>query len=147
VGGAVLRAENVVIVSLHVASGAAVGVAAPSRRSALLLGALAHALGDRVPHQDIWNRRFELWSGAAALGAVAARHGPFDAVTLAAVAGSAPDVEHVLRLPRPGGRKLFPSHRIRGWHRTGGIPDWAQLLAAGVILGAVLAPRRHDGAT
>jgi hypothetical protein len=44
-----------------------------------------------------------------------------------AVGASVPDVEHVLPLPRPGGRKLFPSHRVRGWHRAGGIPASVQL--------------------
>jgi hypothetical protein len=129
------------IVSLHVASGAAVGSLAPSRRSAIVFGALMHLVGDRVPHEDIFNRRFELWSGVFALSAVAARRGLFDVATFGAVAGSAPDLEHVLRLPRPGGRKLFPSHRLRGWHRSGGLPDWVQLLAAGVLLGVVLSWR------
>ncbi len=128
------------IVSLHVASGAAAGLLAPSRRWAVVLGALVHLAGDRMPHEDIWNRRFEMWSGATALAALAVRRGPLDRVTLGAAAGSAPDLEHVLRLPQPGGRKLFPSHRIHGWHRTGGVPDWAQLLAAGILLGVVLAP-------
>jgi hypothetical protein len=131
-----------VIVSLHVATGAAVGALAPSRRSAFALGALTHFLGDRVPHEDIGNLHFELWSGVAALAALAARRGPLDAVVFGAIGGSAPDLEHVLPLPRPGGRKLFPSHRIRGWHRSGGLPDWAQLLAAGVLLGLLLAPRK-----
>jgi hypothetical protein len=131
------------IVSLHVASGAAVGAVARSRRSAIVLGALVHLLGDRMPHEDIWDRRFEMWSGAAALTALAVTRGPFDRVTLGAAAGSAPDLEHVLRLPRPGGRKLFPSHRVRGWHRSGGVPDWAQLLAAGILLGLVLTQRRR----
>ena len=61
-------------------------------------------------------------------------------VATGAAAGSAPDLEHLLRLPRPGGRKLFPSHRFRGWHRADGVPTWAQLLAAGVLLGLFLAP-------
>jgi hypothetical protein len=129
-----------VIVSLHVASGAAVGLVAPSRAAALALGAAAHFLGDRVPHHDIPDRRFEIWSGAAALTAVAVRRGPFDPATVGAAAASAPDLEHVMRLPRPGGRKLFPSHRIRGWHRSGGLPTWSQLLLAGILLGLVLAP-------
>jgi hypothetical protein len=133
-----------VIVSLHVATGAAAGWAAPSRRSAVLLGAVAHAAGDRVPHQDISNRRFEIWSGAAALAALAVRHGPIDPVTLGAAAGSAPDLEHVLALPRPGGRKLFPSHRVYGWHRSGGVTAGVQLLAAGILLGILLTlPRRR----
>ncbi len=128
------------IVSLHVATGAAAGTLARSRPQAVALGLLSHLLGDRMPHHDIPDRRFELWSGSAVLLAVALRRGLFDPVTIGAVAGSAPDVEHVLRLPRPGGRKLFPSHRVPGWHRAGGVPAWAQLLAAGVVIGLVLAP-------
>jgi hypothetical protein len=96
-----------------------------------------------MPHEDIPNRRFELWSGVATLAAVALRRGLFDVATIGAAAGSAPDLEHVLRLPQPGGRKLFPSHRLRGWHRSGGVPDWAQLLAAGVLLGLVLGGGRR----
>ena len=56
-----------------------------------------------------------------------------------------PDVEHVAPLPRPGGRKLFPSHRLIGWHRRGGIPAWAQLVAAGALLGFALAPLGEGG--
>jgi hypothetical protein len=131
-----------VIVSLHVATGGAVGALAPSRGAAVLLGALGHLAGDRMPHRDIPSRRFEALSGISALALVAARRGALDRATIGAAAGSAPDLEHVLRLPRPGGRKLFPSHRVRGWHRTGGLPAWAQLLAAGVLLGWLAAGRR-----
>ena len=128
------------IVSLHVASGAAVGVTTRSRRTAVALGLLAHVVGDRVPHHDIPSRRFELRSGVALLLLVAYRRGALDPATFGAAAASAPDLEHVLRLPRPGGRKLFPSHRFHGWHRPGGLPAWLQLLAAGVLAGLVLAP-------
>jgi hypothetical protein len=130
-----------VIVSLHVASGAAVGAAARSRRSAVALGLLAHLAGARVPHHDIPSRRFELRSGVALLLLVALRRGALDRATIGAAAASAPDVEHVLRLPRPGGRKLFPSHRFHGWHRAGGLPAWVQLVTAGALAGLVLAPR------
>ncbi|MGH3030365.1 MAG: hypothetical protein ACRDNE_06300 [Gaiellaceae bacterium] len=129
------------IVSLHVASGALAGALAGSRKGALALGPLAHLLGDRMPHHDIPSRRFEAASGTAALLLLAARRGPLDPAVLGAVAASVPDVEHVVRFPRPGGRKLFPSHRFRGWHRPGGVPTWAQLLAAGAILGALGGPR------
>jgi hypothetical protein len=132
-----------VIVSLHVASGAALGAAAGSRRGAVGLGLLAHALGDRIPHHDIASRRFELRSGAALWALVALRRGLLDPATLGAAAAAAPDVEHVLRLPRPGGRKLFPSHRFHGWHRAGGLPAWLQLLAAGVLAGLVLGSGRR----
>jgi hypothetical protein len=132
------------IVSLHVTTGAALGALSGSRRRAALLGVLAHAAGDRMRHQDIGSHRYELISGSAALLAIAARRGPFDRATIGAVFSSVPDIEHVVRLPRPGGRKLFPSHRIRGFHRSGGVSVEAQLLAAGIILGTLLAPRRRQ---
>jgi hypothetical protein len=132
-----------VIVSLHVASGAAIGAVARSRRAAVGLGLLAHAAGDRIPHRDIASRQFELRSGAALLVLVALRRGLLDPATLGAAAAAAPDVEHVLRLPRPGGRKLFPSHRFHGWHRAGGLPAWLQLLAAGVLAGLALGHGRR----
>jgi hypothetical protein len=72
-----------------------------------------------------------------------ARRGPLSPAVAGALAASVPDLEHVIRFPRPGGRKLFPSHRIRGWHRAGGAPAWAQLLVAGAILGWLLAPPRR----
>ncbi|MBA2568321.1 MAG: hypothetical protein H0V11_03140 [Actinobacteria bacterium] len=133
------------IVSLHVATGAAAGVLLGSRKKALLAGLALHALGDRMPHHDINSQRFEIASGVAAVAALAVRHGLTSPIVVGALAASAPDVEHVLPLPRPGGRKLFPSHRVEGWHQAGGVPTWAQLVAAGVILGTVLACRPgHD---
>jgi hypothetical protein len=131
-----------VIVSLHVATGAAGGAITRSRPGAVAVGLVLHALGDRMPHQDIASRRFEIRSGVACALALAARYGLSSPVTVGALAASAPDIEHVLRLPRPGGRKLFPSHRIHGWHRAGGVPAWAQLLAAGAIVGYLLGSRR-----
>ena len=127
------------IVSLHVAMGAAAGAVLGSRVGALVAGPVLHAAGDRMPHHDIASRRFEAATGILAVLALAARRGPFEAATLGAAAAAVPDVEHVLPLPRPGGRKLFPSHRRHGWHRPGGVPAWTQLLAAGLLLGAVLA--------
>jgi hypothetical protein len=84
------------------------------------------------------SRRFELGSGLALLALLAAVRGPFDRAVVGACAAAAPDLEHVLPLPQPGGRKLFPSHRIRGWHREGGLPTWLQLVAAGALVGVVL---------
>jgi hypothetical protein len=127
-----------VIVSLHVATGAAAGAALGSRRSAVLAGLVLHALGDRMPHRDIGSRRFELWSGAVLVALVAGVRGLRDGSVVGAIASSAPDLEHVLPFPRPGGRKLFPSHRIRGWHRSGGVSTAAQLVAAGTLVGLVL---------
>jgi hypothetical protein len=131
------------IVSLHVATGAAVGAVAGSRARAFALGLASHAVGDAIPHSDIESRRFEIGSGLVLLGLLAIRLGPFHPAVVGAAAASAPDLEHVLPLPRPSGRPLYPSHRVEGWHRSGGVPAHAQLLAAGVIVGA-LAFRRKE---
>jgi hypothetical protein len=126
------------IVSMHVATGAAGGALAGSRLRAALLGLVLHGICDRVPHRDIPSRRFETRTGLALLGALALTRGPLDPAVVGAAASSAPDLEHVLRLPRPGGRKLYPTHRVRRWHRAGGVPTHIQLLAAGAIVGLLL---------
>ncbi len=131
------------IVSLHVATGAAGGVLAGSRSRAAALGALLHFLGDRVPHHDIPSETFELWSGLALIALLASRRGLGSPAVMGAIGASAPDLEHVLPLPRPGGRKLFPSHRLEGWHREGGLPARTQLLAAGALVGLVVSSRRR----
>src|SRR3954447_18168678 len=129
---------DTVIVSLHVATGAAAGALTRSRPIALLLGPLVHLAGDRVPHDDIHNLRFEVGSGLAALALLAARRGPLDPAVLCGATAAAPDLEHVVPWLRPGGRKLF--------HREGnvdsGISTGVQLLAAGAIIGYLLGRRR-----
>jgi hypothetical protein len=128
-----------VIVSLHAATGATMGAAVRSRTAAALLGIPLHIAGDRLPHRDIHNRRFELCSGAVIIGLVAARRGLGDAATVGAIAACAPDLEHLVRLPRPGGSKLF--HGRRGWHRSGPFSTDAQLLLAGLLIGRLLRSR------
>jgi hypothetical protein len=91
-----------------------------------------------MPHEDIPDRRFEIGSGVAAVLLLAAVRGPLDPAVTGALAASSPDLEHVLRLPRPRGRKLFPSHRLRGWHRSGGVSAPAQLVLAGFLIGLLL---------
>ena len=125
------------IVALHVATGAAAGAASGSRLAALLLGPVLHIAGDRIPHRDFHSRRFEIGSGLGGILLLAARRGPLDPATLGAAASSAPDLEHVLPLLRPRGRKLFHDH---GWHRSGPFPASLQLLLAVAIL-AVLTAR------
>ncbi|PWU23586.1 MAG: hypothetical protein C5B48_08360, partial [Candidatus Rokuibacteriota bacterium] len=71
------------------------------------------------------------------LAVLVARLGPLHPAVIGAAAASAPDLEHVLPVPRPGGRALFPSHRVEGWHRSGGLPAHVQLLAAGLIVGGI----------
>jgi hypothetical protein len=128
-----------VISSLHVATGAAAGALLGSRRAALAVGPLLHVAGDRMPHHDIAWRKFELWTSIGGIVALGIARGPLDPATVGAFASAFPDAEHVVRFPRPGGKKLFPSHRLRGWHRPGGVPASVQVLAAGAILGALVA--------
>jgi hypothetical protein len=126
------------IVAMHVATGGAAGYFAGSRAGALLLGPPLHLAADRVPHEDIADRRFEVGSGLVCLAVLAARRGPFDRVTLGAAASSAPDLEHLFRWLRPGGKKLF--HRGGGSRHVRRLPTGAQLLLAGAILGSLLGP-------
>jgi hypothetical protein len=127
-----------VIVSMHVASGAAAGALLGSRGRAVVAGPILHAVCDMIPHQDIPSRRFEIGSGLALLALLAAVRGPLDPAIVGAVASSAPDLEHVLPFPRPGGRKLFPTHRFHALHPSGGVSSSVQLLAAGAIVGVLV---------
>jgi hypothetical protein len=129
---------------MHIATGAAGGALVGSRLGAAILGPVLHALGDRIPHEDIDSRGFEVRCGVFGVLALAAVRGPLHPATIGAVAATAPDIEHLVRLPRPGGRKLFPSHRIPGFHRPGGLPASVQLVAAGVLLGVVLGAGLRD---
>ena len=127
------------IVSLHVATGAAMGAVVRSRRLALLLGPALHVAGDRVPHEDIPDRSFEIGSGLASLALLAARRGLFDPAVLGGAAASMPDLEHLVPWLRPGGEKIF--HRGGGRHGVG-MPVETQLLLAGTVVGLLLARRR-----
>jgi hypothetical protein len=128
-----------VIVSLHVATGGAVGALVRSRTLALLLGPPLHLAGDRVPHEDIPDRSFEIGSGLVALALLAARRGPLDPAVLGGAAASAPDLEHVVPWLRLRGEKVF--HRGGGRHGAG-VSAEAQLLLAGTLVGLLLARRR-----
>lgn len=129
------------IVSLHVATGAAAGALTGSHRAALVLGPLLHYAGDRMPHHDLHPRSFEIRSGLACLAAIAAARGPRDPAVTGALASSAPDLEHLVPFLRFRGQKLFPSHRSH--HQPHGVPTWVQLVAAGAIVGSLLrTPRR-----
>ncbi|HKC77883.1 MAG TPA: hypothetical protein VKB70_05810, partial [Gaiellaceae bacterium] len=105
------------IVSLHVALGGATGALVRSRPLAVLLGPPLHIACDRVPHEDIPDRSFEIGSGLAALGLLAARRGVFDPAVLGGAASAAPDLEHVVPWIRLRGKKLF--HHGGGSHGVG----------------------------
>ena len=115
------------------------GAVVRSRPLALLLGPAVHVAGDRVPHEEIVDRSFEIGSGVAALGLLAARRGPLDPAVLGAAAASMPDLEHILPWLRPRGEKIF--HRGGGRHGVG-ISVEAQLLFAGAVVGLLLGRRR-----
>ena len=121
------------IVLMHVASGGAAGAAAQSRAGAAALGPLLHFAFDVVPHEDIPSQLFETASGLAAVALLARRRG-LDAATIGAVAAAAPDLEHILPLPRPSGKPLFPSHRFASPMRMRGVPAWVQLAVAVAVL-------------
>jgi hypothetical protein len=133
------------VVAMHVATGAAGGALVGSRLGAAVLGPVLHFAADRIPHQDVASRGFEVRCGVLGVLALAVVHGPFHPATVGAVASAAPDLEHVLPLPRPGGRKLFPTHRSAGSHRPDGVPASLQLVVAGVLLGAVLGAGLRPG--
>ena len=126
------------MVLVHVAAGAAAGTAVRSRLAAIPLGLALHAAADVVPHDDVASHRFEAASGIAALALLAARRGTLSPVTLTAAVSAAPDLEHPLPLPRPGGRKLFPTHRWPLRERSRRVPVAAQLVAALAVLAVVL---------
>jgi len=134
----IIRDDRHVIVSLHVATGAAVGALSRSRPAALLLGPLVHLAGDRVPHDDIHDLRFEIGSGLATLALLAARRGVSDPAVLGGAAAAAPDLEHIVPWLRPRGSRLF--HRAR--HPAKGISPGGQLLLAGAIVGFLAGRRR-----
>ena len=126
------------IVAVHVALGGVAGGLAKSRGAAVLLGALTHLVADVCPHEDSDSRPFEIASGVIAVAALASRYGSLDPVTIGAAAASAPDLEHVLPTPRPGGKQLFPSHRWQPKSRPARVPVRIQLIAASLLLAGLL---------
>jgi hypothetical protein len=111
------------------------GALVRSRPLALLLGPPLHVASDRVPHEDIPDRSFEMGSGLVTLGLLATRRGVFDPAVLGGAAAAMPDLEHVVPWLRPRGKKLF--HHGGGRHGAGMSVE-SQLLLAGVILGWLL---------
>jgi hypothetical protein len=124
-----------VIVSLHVATGGAAGALLRTRVLALAVGPALHLACDRVPHEDIPDRSFEIGSGLVALGLLAARRGLFDPAVVGGAAAAMPDLEHVVPWLRLRGEKIF--HRGGAPHGVG-ISAETQLLLAGAIVGLLL---------
>ncbi len=129
---------------MHVATGGLAGAVTGDRAAAAVAGLALHAAGDAIPHEDFESLQLETGLGLALLAALAIRRGFSDPAVIGAVFSAAPDLEHVL--PRPGHDrpKLFPSHRMDGWHRSGGISAPLQLAASLVIVGALVL-RKKEG--
>src|SRR6266852_3812093 len=128
---------------MHVATGAAIGAATGDRAEAALLGLALHAAGDAIPHEDFDSLRFEMLSGLGLLALLALRRGLFDPAVVGAAFSAAPDLEHVIPHPGHTQPKLFPSHRVDGWHREGGISAPLQLVASLVIVGALVLRKKE----
>ena len=128
---------------MHVATGAAAGAATGDRAEAALLGLALHAAGDAIPHEDFDSLRFETISGLGLLALLAVRRGLFDPAVIGGAFCAAPDLEHVIPHPGHSKPKLFPSHRLDGWHREGGISAPLQLLLSLVIVGALVLRRKE----
>jgi len=128
---------------MHVATGALAGALTGDRAAAAVAGLALHAAGDAIPHEDFESLRLETGLGLALIAMLAVRRGFTDPAVVGAVFSAAPDLEHVL--PRPGHDrpKLFPSHRLDGWHRSGGISAPLQLAASLVIVGALVLRKKE----
>jgi hypothetical protein len=133
-----------VIVAMHVATGALFGATTGDRAAAAVGGLALHAAGDAIPHEDFESLRIETGLGLALLAALVIRRGFTDPAVIGAAFSAAPDLEHVIPHPGHDRDKLFPSHRLDGWHRSGGISAPLQLAASLVIVGAlVLLPKER----
>jgi hypothetical protein len=133
-----------VIVAMHVATGAAAGALLGRNDAAALAGLVLHAAGDAIPHEDFDSLRIETATGLGLLAILALRRGFFDPAVVGAAFSAAPDLEHVIPRPDHDNPKLFPSHRLDGWHRSGGISAQLQLVAAAVIVGALVLRRKEQ---
>ena len=126
------------IVAAHVAMGALLGAVTGDRAFAAAGGLALHAAGDAVPHEDFDSLQLETGLGLGLLAALVLRRGFTDPAVVGAVFCAAPDLEHVVPHPGHDHPKLFPSHRLEDWHRSGGISAPLQLAASLVIVGALV---------
>ena len=128
---------------MHVATGALGGAATGDRAAAALAGLALHAAGDAIPHEDFESLRLETGLGLTLLAALAVARGFTDPAVVGAAFSAAPDLEHVVPHPGHDRSKLFPSHRLDGWHHSGGISAGLQLALSLVIVGALVLRRKE----
>lgn len=127
----------------HVATGALAGRGRSGPANALLAGLITHAAIDVIPHGEVDDGDFELVTGALGVLAIGLRHGWRSPMTLGAIGGVLPDLEH---LPQKFGvhqRAIFPTHRIgalHGWAtKPLALPAWLQAVGGGAVIGAIAA--------
>ena len=131
----------------HVATGALVGRHARGSLDALLAGMAMHAAIDVIPHGEVHDEQLEVVTGAAGVLALAMRYGWTSPITIGAIGGVIPDLEH---LPQHFGLhlSLFPTHRftwLHGWEwKPLALPAWAQAVIGGAVIGALVAHLRRD---
>jgi len=128
---------------MHVATGALAGAVTGDRAAAAAAGLALHAAGDAVPHEDFDSLKLETTLGLGLLAVLALRRGFTDPAVVGAAFSAAPDLEHVIPYPGHDLPKLFPSHRLDGWHRSGGISAPLQLVASLVIVAALCLGRKE----
>lgn len=124
----------------HVGSGAVAGAGFRAPLHAAIAGVIVHGLLDAAPHGEMEDEQWELASTALGLGLLLARFGARSPVFWGAVGSVLPDVEIVVPAPRPGGRRLFPTHRYDVLHSSRtplGLPAWAQAVLGGAAVGAL----------
>ncbi|MCW2926690.1 MAG: hypothetical protein JWM86_658 [Thermoleophilia bacterium] len=130
----------------HVATGALVGRHARGSLDALLAGIAMHAAIDVIPHGEVHDEYLEMVTGAAGVLALATRYGWTSPITIGAIGGVMPDLEH---LPQGIGRHvaLFPTHRfawLHGWEwKPLAAPAWLQAIVGGAVIGAFAAQLRR----
>lgn len=131
----------------HVATGALAGHGRSGLRDAFLTGLVTHAAMDVIPHGEVHDEYFELFTGAAGVVALAARHGWASPITIGAIGAIVPDMEHIPQVFGVRVPALFPTHRfgvLHGWEtKPLAIPAWLQAVLGGAVIGAFVALRRR----
>jgi hypothetical protein len=136
-----------VIQLAHVATGALAGRGRTALRDAFLAGLATHAAMDVIPHGEVHDDYFELFSGAAGVLALAARHGWASPITIGAIGSIVPDMEHIPQVLGIRTPPLFPTHRVgalHGWEtKPLAIPAWLQAVLGGAVIGLLVAIGRR----
>lgn len=104
---------------------------------------------DVIPHGEVHDDYFELFSGAAGVVALASRYGWASPITVGAIGSIVPDMEHIPQIFGLRPPALFPTHRygvLHGWEtKPLAIPAWLQAVLGGAVIGVLVAIGRRLG--